>query len=179
MEKAFDAPSSPPSVVEGMTVIYIPPLDKYVTDYFVDAGADKKKPKYFTGVATRSYTNKKATILGADPYSDSLFQTYRRAKWMNYTFPGLVPRSMNKVKLGFAEILDANCLQEPSARVFDVTVNDMPFLSNFDVLTVVPCHTVHFVEGIWVADATGRIVIGFKSIRGMAFVSVIEIETVG
>jgi Malectin domain len=178
LDSTFSVPSVSPSAVEREPTVK-PFLSEYMTEYFVNAGATKNERKFLVGGKTQAYTNVDAIVTGADPYPASLFQTHRCANWMNYTFPKLEPQSMNQVKLGFAEVYDPNCLIGPGARSINVRVNDIFFLSNFDVLKVVPCYAAHFEEGIFFANEDGKITVAFEAATGEAFVSTIQINTVG
>jgi Malectin domain len=174
----LSAPSISPSAVEREPPVK-PIPSEYMTEYFVNAGATKNERTFLVGGKTQAYTNVDAIVTGADPYPASLFQTHRCANWMNYTFPNLEPQSMNQVKLGFAEVYEPNCLIGPGARSINVRVNDIFFLSNFDVLKVAPCYAVVFQQGIFFADEDGKIMVAFEAAIGEAFVSTIQIDTVG
>lgn len=85
---------------------------------------------------------------------------------------------MHSVTLGFAEIYQPLCREGANGRVFDVFVNDVPFLVDMNVVDFVPCFSAHFEQGLFEADDTGHIVILFNATSGKAFVSMIEIQTV-
>jgi Malectin domain len=146
--------------------------------YFVDAGADPKRPRYYRKTnQTEAYRNKHS-IGNSDTYPQKVFQSYRSGSVVTYTFPDLKPQSINHVKLGFAEIYKPHCKKGMGARVFDVAVNGSPFLTHMDVLAKVSCYTAYVVDDFFSADKKGKIEIVLTSKRGDAFVSMIEIETV-
>jgi Malectin domain len=180
-------PSDRPSVVlsdlPSMSTVVASPTNRpatgYVSEYFVNAGSDPKRPRYFQANETLVYRNRKFRIANADPYSQKVFQSYRSGFLVNYTFPGLEPSAMKNVTLGFAEIYKPNCIKGVGARVMNVTVNDVPFLTNMDVMATVPCYTAYYVQGVFAADASGHISVVFSAKEGYAFVSMLEIKPVG
>lgn len=176
VERDTNKPTHTPVAAVTKSPVFLSPTT-YVTHYFVDAGADTAHPLFFKSDKKRVFSNFTATIAKTNPYTESVFQTHRYADWIDYTFTGLEPLSITSVTLGFAEIYQPNCKKGDSARVLDVTVNNMPFLANFDVLNHVPCYTAHFEQGAFKADESGQIVIAFTSTVENAFVSMIEVVT--
>lgn len=95
---------------------------------------------------------------------------------MKYTFSSLAPKTWHNVTIGWAEIYPMHCATGPGARVMDVAVNRKPFLTEFDVLAHVPCHTAHLEHGVFRANANGIIKIKFTATVDRPFVSLIHVK---
>src|SRR5262249_3555713 len=89
-----------------------------------------------------------------------------------YTLPHLLPGSPYVVRLDFAEIYwDA-----PGQRLFNVLINGNPVLTNFDIYATAGGKDIALSrQFLATADAPGRIVIAFTTLRDNAKVSGIRV----
>ena len=122
----------------------------------------------FSG-STSTFSNSSAISSTNTP---TLYQTERfgpdPANPMNYTFN--VPNGNYIVNLKFAEIYATGAGQ----RVFDVSINGQPVLTNFDIMALVPRLTA-IDKPFPVSVTGGQIVIAFQSIVDTPKISAIEI----
>ena len=106
------------------------------------------------------------------PAPQSVYQNYRFGNNFHYTFTGLTPGMSYNVRLHFAELYFSN----PGQRIFNVTINDKPVLTNFDVIATAGTKNKAVIrESTVTADASGRIVIQFASVKDNAKCNAIEI----
>jgi beta-glucanase (GH16 family) len=91
----------------------------------------------------------------------------------NYTLSGYAAGSTHTIRLHFAELYWTGRGQ----RIFNVNVNGVPKLTNFDILAAAGApFTANVQQFTAQADAQGRFVIEFRGVKGQATVSGTEIE---
>jgi hypothetical protein len=110
-------------------------------------------------------------------------ETYQSARIGNftYTITGLAPGSAHTVRLHFAETYFSTV----GSRVFNITINGAPVLSNFDIVQAVQTETkgakgwntaiVETFEGV-LANSSGTYDIQFTSVVNNSLVSAIEVQ---
>ena len=101
---------------------------------------------------------------------------YQSERWagdqFTYTIPGLTPGGSYGVRLHFAE----NYFNGPGQRVFNVAINGVAVLNNFDIYAQVGGMYKALAEQLAAhADAGGRITIAFTNVVGGAKCGGIEI----
>jgi regulation of enolase protein 1 (concanavalin A-like superfamily) len=115
------------------------------TDFTVDQGS------------TAAFTNPVSTSGVTDPAPQAVYQTERWGVF-TYTIPGLTPGALYNVRLHFAEVF----FSSPGQREFNVAINGVQVLTNFDVDAVAGGPDKAIVEAFLArADRQGRIVIQF------------------
>ncbi len=162
--------------VSGIEVIggaVIPPVGTPVSEvnagggvagaYGADAG--------FSGGVTAHTTAAIATAGVTDPAPQAVYQTERYGNF-TYAVPNLTPGAAYTLRLHFAEIY----WNSAGKRLFNVSVNGSPFLTNFDVFAAAGGKDKAIVESLPVtADGNGRVTVTFTTLRDNAKVSGIEL----
>ncbi len=126
---------------------------------------------YYSGGVTAHTTAAVSTAGVTGPAPQAVYQTERYGNF-TYTLPNLTPGAAYTLRLHFAEIYWTSA----GKRLFNVSVNGSPVLTDFDVFAVAGGRNKAAVESLPVtADASGRVVIQFTTLRDNAKVSGIEI----
>lgn len=95
----------------------------------------------------------------ADPAPQEVYQTERYGDF-TYTIGGLQPNNTYTVRLHFAEIY----FNQPNQRVFDVAIQGLPVLTNFDIVATAGGPDIAIVETFpATADPNGTITISFTN----------------
>lgn len=103
-----------------------------------------------------------------------VYQTARSFGDFTYTFAGLAANTAHTLRLHFAEILD----QELGARVFDVDVNGITELDDFDIVSEAGAKNKAIVEDLAVtSDNDGKIVVEFKGSVNTPLVNALELKS--
>ncbi len=126
---------------------------------------------YYSG-GTAAHTTAAVSTAGVtDPAPQAVYQTERYGNF-TYAVPGLTPGAAYTLRLHFTEIYWNSAGQ----RLFNVSVNGSPALTNFDVFAAAGGKDRGIVETLPVtADGTGRITVTFTTLRDNAKVSGIEV----
>jgi Malectin domain/IPT/TIG domain/WD40-like Beta Propeller Repeat len=137
----------------------------------------------FTGGSTLTTT---ATINTADATNPAPMAVYQTARVGNsaaapspvgsiiYTVPGSPPfGSLNTVRLHFAEISPS--VTKAGDREFNVSINGVPVLTNFDIFKAVGPNTANIQQFVESTNANGQYVIQFTPVAGVPLVSGIEV----
>jgi fibronectin type 3 domain-containing protein len=125
----------------------------------------------FTGGATYQTTTAIDTTAVTNAGPPSVYQSERYGNF-SYKATGLTPGASYAVRLHFAEIYFTSAGQ----RIFNVTINGVQVLTNFDIFALTGAKNKALVETFTAtADATGAITIGFTSVKNNAKVSGIQI----
>jgi hypothetical protein len=115
------------------------------TDFTVDQGS------------TAAFTSPVSTAGVTDPAPQAVYQTERWGVF-TYTIPGLTPGAIYNIRLHFAEMY----FNSPGQRQFNVSINGVQVLTNFDVDAAAGGPDQAIVEAFLArADSQGRIVIQF------------------
>jgi hypothetical protein len=141
----------------------------------IDAGggrADDYAADAFAAGGRTSSSDRPIDVSGvADPAPQQVYQTERYGNF-SYTIPNLLPDTAYAVGLDFAEIY----WDGPGERLFNVRINGAPVLTSFDVIAAAGGKDRAVArEFIAHADASGRIVLDFSTLRDNAKVSGIRV----
>ena len=105
------------------------------------------------------------------PCSATVYQTERYGSF-TYTLPSLTPGASYTLRLHFAEVYWSAAGQ----RVFSVSVNGSPALTNFDIFAAAGGKNKAVVETVpVVADANGTVTVKFTTVKDNAKVSGLEL----
>ncbi len=127
--------------------------------------------QYVSGGTQHSVTNTINLSAVTNPAPQAVYQSERYGN-MTYTFPGLAPSAQYTVRLHFAELYWTST----GRRVFSVTINGSPVLSNFDIYASAGGNYRALVrEQAAVASSSGQIVVKFTTVTDNASISGIEI----
>jgi CubicO group peptidase (beta-lactamase class C family) len=155
----------------------------------INAGGPAAPPfsadRDFVGGSTISHPNAIDTtnVVFNDSTYPAPMETYQSARIGNftYTITGLAPGSAHTVRLHFAETYFSTV----GSRVFNITINGAPVLSNFDIVQAVQTETkgakgwntaiVETFEGV-LANSSGTYDIQFTSVVNNSLVSAIEVQ---
>jgi fibronectin type 3 domain-containing protein len=111
-------------------------------------------------------------VFQAPPQAVYQSMRYANPPGFGYAIPGLTPGAAYTVRLHFVE----PTLFGAGLRVFSVTLNGAPFLTNFDIFVAAGAGNRAVAEvGAATADASGQISIGFSNIANDPLVCGIEI----
>ncbi len=111
------------------------------------------------GGSTYAVNNHIDTKGVADPAPQEVYQTERYGDF-TYTIGGLQPNNTYTVRLHFAEIY----FNQPNQRVFDVAIQGLPVLTNFDIVATAGGPNIAIVESFpATADRNGTITISFTN----------------
>ena len=121
---------------------------------------------------TTSSTTAAIDISGVtSPAPQAVYQSERYGNF-RYVLPSLTPGASYTLRLHFAEIYWSAAGQ----RVFNVSVNGSPALTNFDIFAAAGGKNKAVVETVPVtADATGKITVTFTTVKDNAKVSGLEL----
>ncbi|HOX57725.1 MAG TPA: malectin domain-containing carbohydrate-binding protein [Candidatus Paceibacterota bacterium] len=120
---------------------------------------------YTSSLSTRAVTNAIDLSAATYPAPQAVYQSER---WRGFTtiLPGLLPGKLYKARLHFAEISPS--VTAPGDRQFNVALNGVQVLANFDVLAAAGAKFRATTRQFNVAaDSAGRITLQFS--RGAAF----------
>jgi hypothetical protein len=124
------------------------------------------------GTITRNNTIDLSAVY--NPAPAAVYQSQRYGNF-TYTVPGFGAGSWNQVRLHFAD----THWTAPGARVFNVTINGVTVLKNFDIIKLVGAGNKALVEQFTMpANSSGQYVIAFSTVTDAATVSGIEVGPV-
>ena len=122
-----------------------------------------------------SFAHSRAVIIPSGLPHAAPAPVYQSNRFGNfdYTLSGYAPDSVHTVRLHFAELH----AMARGQRVFNVNVNGVPKLMNFDIVAAAGApFTANVQQFTAQADAQGRFVLQFRGVKGQAMVSGVEIE---
>jgi len=132
-------------------VVYISSGGTAVSNYAADQD--------FTNGTTASTTNAINLAGVVNPGPEAVYQSERNGVF-TYTIPGLTAGTSYSVRLHFAEFYWTKAGQ----RIFNVSINGTPVLSNFDIIATVGAANQALVETFAAtANSSGQIVIAFTA----------------
>ena len=124
---------------------------------------------------TRTADDPVDTSRAVNPAPRMVYQTYRFGQSFTYTISGLTPNAPHLVRLHFAELY----WSAAGKRRFNVTANDQPVLTNYDIFAKAGGAFVAVVESVAVtADANGRITLTFTAVTDKAQINGIEVGAI-
>jgi mono/diheme cytochrome c family protein len=134
--------------------------------------------QYYTGGAQKTRVNNTPPIYVdvtgfPDPAPLNAYLTQRYGSPFTYSIPGFVPGSSHKVRLHFAETNSAN--NAVGKRVFSVTINGYPQISNLDLYATVGMNKAYIFDCTINADANGKFIMNFTHTHDSATISAIEV----
>src|ERR1017187_368573 len=136
------------------------------TYYQINSGGGAASPfmadAFFSGGTAGSTSATIDTSGATNPAPQAVYQTER---WNNntYTFPNLIAGTSYKVRLHFAEIY----YNAAGIRVFNVSINGTPVLTNFDIFAATGAMNKATVrEFTATANGSGQIIIQYINIPG-------------
>ena len=149
--------------------------------YAIDAGGAAsgafQADNYYLGGAsnTATVTDTIDTSAVSNPASQAVYQSERYGNF-SYVFPGLQAGAAYTARLHFVETYWTSSGQ----RVFNVSLNGSPLLSNFDIIAATGAKDKAIVKQFTAtADSNGQITIQFSSVVDYAKVDGIEIIPTG
>ncbi|MBA2286320.1 MAG: coagulation factor 5/8 type domain-containing protein [Ktedonobacteraceae bacterium] len=126
----------------------------------------------FSGGGTASSGNTISTTGVSNPAPMAVYQTNRVAPSFSYTIPNLSAGASYTVRLHFAETY----WTQAGKRVFNVSINNQPALTNFDIFAAAGGVNQAVVEPFNITASTGgSITIQFTSVTDQAQVNGIEV----
>lgn len=126
----------------------------------------------FSGGSSSSTSSTISTSGVILPAPQKVYQTLRFGT-STYTVPGFTPGSKHAVRLHFAD----NRFTSTNQRLFNVFINGTQVLTNFDIVAAAGGGRRAVVKEFpATADASGRIVIRFATVKDHALINGIEIE---
>lgn len=169
---AVTGSSNAPSV----TVTLLPSCSSDCSAIAVNAGGPEvegfKADRDYRGGSTYATKSPIETSSAFLPAPEAVYQSERFGNFM-YTLPHLKPGATYMVRLHFAEIYWSKVDQ----RVFNVSINGTPVLTNFDIIKTAGARDRAIVENFKTrANASGQILIQFQSIVNYAKISGIEVS---
>jgi hypothetical protein len=108
------------------------------------------------------------------PAPQAVYQTmrYSATPGFAYAIAGLTPGASYTLRLHFVEPTFASA----GSRVFNVTLNGAPFLSNFDIFVAAGAVNRAVAEvGTATADAAGKITVGFGLVTNAPLIAAVEV----
>src|SRR6185503_5466672 len=124
------------------------------------------------GTITRANTIDLSAVY--NPAPAAVYQSQRFGNF-TYTVPGFGAGSWNQVRLHFAD----THWTAAGARVFNVTINGVTVLKNFDIIKLVGAGNKALIEQFTMpANGSGQYVIAFTTVTDAATVSGIEVGPV-
>jgi FtsP/CotA-like multicopper oxidase with cupredoxin domain len=166
---------------QGMMAIIrvIPPIQ-------IDSGSTTAVSPFvadtdFTGGSTINHANTINTSNVTNPAPAAVYQTARTGATQasgvgapfSYTIPGFTAGASYLVRLHFAETFFTTA----GSRVFDVSINGMQVLTNFDIFATAGGENIANIQQFYTtANASGQIVIAFTSVTNNALISGIEVQ---
>jgi fibronectin type 3 domain-containing protein len=125
----------------------------------------------FSGGNATSVSNAIDTSGVANPAPQQVYQSWRYGN-SSYTIPNLTPGASYSVRLDFSE----NVATAAGQRVFNVAINGIQVLTNFDIFATAGGAFKALAEQFTAtANSSGQIVIQFTTVVGSARISGIEI----
>ena len=142
----------------------------------INAGGPAVTPfaadKDFAGGGTISHANTIDLSGVTNPAPMAVYQTARIGNF-KYTIPGFAAGSNHTVRLHFAEIY----WTAAGLRVFNVSTNGMPVLTNFDIFAAAGAKNKALIKQFTAtANASGQYVITFTPVKDNSLVSAIEVQ---
>ena len=138
---------------------------------FLDAGSVGEDTSYVFGNTWVSMSDESISGVPGQ-YDESSLQSHRSGQApFGYIIPGFQPNEPVEITMGFAET--SFCTE--GERVFDILVNDLSFMMDFDVFTTAGCNAALMVRGKTTATADGTLEISFlKGVQNpmVSFVSI-------
>jgi len=143
--------------------------------YQINCGGGASSPytadQYYSGGSDSSVTNNINTIGVTDPAPQEVYQTERWGE-MTYTLPSLTSGASYKVRLHFSE----NFWPVSGIRKFDVAINGITVLSNYDIYAETgTLYKAMVKEFTTTANTSGQIVIEFTNVANHPKIGGIEI----
>jgi hypothetical protein len=151
------APSNEASAVPGAPVVGTPV-------YQISAGntvgvAPFAPDQFFTGGNSSGTGNSIDTTAVVSPAPAAIYQHERSGGTFSYTFPNLTPGANYTVRLHFAEFF----FKSAGQRVFNVAINSIPVLQNFDIVATAGAANKALVEQfVATADSNGKITVTYS-----------------
>jgi hypothetical protein len=171
-------PDSAPVPILTAVPIPVKIINFTFPEIFIDSGNDTEDLPYISG---RHWSSSFGHEISGIPIEyqnvSDAFQSHRSGSNFAYTIARLLPYSSYEVILGFAENFIDYCVT--GARVFNVTVNGKPFVTEFDVFDTVGCDNAIVVRKVYRANGDGQLVIRFIPIKTHPFVAMIGINSKG
>ena len=128
--------------------------------------------EFFAGGATINHPNTIDLSGVTNPAPMAVYQTARIASF-TYTIPGFTAGSSHTVRLHFAETYWGTA----GSRIFNVTINGTPVLTNFDIFATAGAKNKAVIEQFTEnANASGQYVIVFTPVKDNSLVSGIEVQ---
>jgi hypothetical protein len=163
--------------VNGVEILSAPPPPPPPSSVQINAGGPAVAPFVADTDATggTTVTSNNAVDTGAvtGPAPQAVYQSNRFGNF-SYAIPGLTAGASYKVRLHFAETYWTAAGQ----RIFNVTINGQPALTNFDILATAGAANKAVVrEFTATADSTGKVTIQFTTVKDNAQVNGIEISS--
>lgn len=150
---------------------------KFDAGGFGAAPYDPDNSGYLVGSSDTLVTSNTIDLASvSNPAPEAVYRNARRTtSSMVYTLPGLLPGKLYHVRLHFAEIEAAKFSMD--ARKFDVRLNDILVLHNFDVFAAAGAGNKAVIKELtFFADPAGQLAIRFDNVTGGAIVSGIEVD---
>lgn len=108
-----------------------------------------------------------------DPAPETVYQTERYGSNITYTIPGLKPSRPYTVRLHMSE----NYWNASRKRIFNVSINGSPVLTNFDLFAAAGAmHKAYVAQFTADADAMGSITVNLTSVVDNALIDGIEVD---
>jgi len=126
---------------------------------------------FFSGGSSNATTHAINTSRVSSPAPQQVYQTWRSGSF-TYTITGLTPDLSYTLRLHFAE----NVATAAGQRVFNVLINGVRVLNNFDVFAAAGGRYRAIIRQFTIAaDAAGQIAMQFVTVKGAASVNGIEV----
>src|SRR5260370_4861867 len=144
--------------------------------FCINAGGPAVSPfladQDFAGGGTINHANTIDLSGVTNPAPMAVYQTARVGNF-TYTLPGFAAGSSHTVRLHFAETF----FSTTGSRVFNVSINGMQVLTNFDIVAAAGAKNKAVIEQFTEnANSSGQYVITFTSVVNQSLVSGIEIQ---
>jgi large repetitive protein len=151
------SPSNEAMAVPGAPVVGTP---VYQVNAGNTAGVAPFAPdQFFTGGNSSGTGNTIDTTAVVSPAPAAVYQHERSGGTFSYTFPNLTPGARYTVRLHFAEFYFTSAGQ----RVFNVAINSIPVLQNFDIVATAGAANKALVEQFTAtADSNGNITVTYS-----------------
>jgi large repetitive protein len=151
------APSNEASAVPGAPLVGTP---VYQINAGNTAGVAPFAPdQFFTGGNSSGTGNTIDTTAVVSPAPAAVYQHERSGGTFSYTFPNLTPGANYTVRLHFAEFF----FKSAGQRVFNVAINSISVLQNFDIVATAGAANKALVEQFTAtADSNGNITVTYS-----------------
>ena len=142
----------------------------------VDAGGSASgswlADEQYTGGWTATVTNAINTSLVSNPAPQAVYQSQRTGTALTYALPNFTPNAAYTVRLHFVE----SWFTSAGQRIFNVSVNGVQALSNFDIFKAAGGTNIAIAEPIAThADSSGKITVVLTATVNNASIAGIEI----